>query len=183
MTRPATSPVGSTDRLVGRSVDRLEDMPLLTGKGRFIDDIIRPEMLHAVMFRANVAHGRITRLDLGAARAMPGVVAVLGAADIAPHVATARMPLAMPAAAIRHVVEPEILARDEVTYVGQAIALVLAETRALAEDADLNATQSTDTDPQGKADNRVATQAFINGMKIFEQKYPKMFWNLSMRLH
>lgn len=120
---------------VGRSVDRLEDVPLLTGKGRFVDDFVRHGMLHAFVFRSNVAHGRITRLDLAPARAMPGVAVVLGADDVAPHVATERMPLAMPGAAIRHVVEPEILARDEVTYVGQAIALVVAESRAEAEDA------------------------------------------------
>ncbi len=135
MAHASTTHASPGDGLVGRSVPRLEDVPLLTGKGRFVDDIVRPQMLHAFMFRSNIAHGRIVTLDLEAARAMPGVAAVLGAADIAPHVATERMPLAMPAAAIRHVVEPEILARDEVTYVGQAIALVLAESRALAEDA------------------------------------------------
>ncbi len=125
----------ATDRLVGQPILRLEDAPLLKGQGRFVDDIVRPGLLHAFVYRANIAHGRITQLDLATARTMPGVAAVLGATDIAPHVAVEKMPLAMPGAAIRHVVEPEILAGDEITYVGQAIALVLAETRAQAEDA------------------------------------------------
>ena len=125
----------AADGYVGRSVPRLEDQPLLVGKGRFVDDIVRPQMLHAFVFRANIAHGRIVRLDVEPARALPGVAAVLAMADIAPHVVVPRMPLAMPAAAIRHVVEPEILASAEVTYVGQPIALVLAESRAQAEDA------------------------------------------------
>ena len=56
-------------------------------------------------------------------------------ADLAPHVTVSRMPLAMPAVAIRHVAEPEILATEEVLYVGQPIAVVVAESRALAEDA------------------------------------------------
>ena len=135
MAQPSTSHAHPPTPYVGRSVDRLEDVPLLTGRGRFADDIVRPGMLHAHTFRSTIAHGRITRLDLTAARTMPGISAVYAAADIAPHVATPRMPLAMPGAAIRHVVEPDILAIDEVTYVGQAIALIIAETRGQAEDA------------------------------------------------
>ena len=130
-----TSHAPSNERYVGRSVQRLEDLALLKGAGRFVDDIVRPEMLHACTLRAPVAHGRIRRLDLEAARAMPGVALVLGATEVAPHVVSLRMPLGMPSAAIRHVVEPEILASTEVGYVGQPIALVVAESRALAEDA------------------------------------------------
>ena len=101
MAQPS-SPHAHLDRYVGRSVDRLEDVPLLTGKGKFVDDFVRHGMLHAFVFRSNVAHGRITRLDLDQARAMPGVALVLGASDVASHVVTECMPLAMPGAAIRH---------------------------------------------------------------------------------
>ena len=105
MPKAPTTPTAAPDRHVGRSVQRLEDVARLSGRGRFVDDIERPGLLHAVTFRASVAHARIARLDLQAARAMPGVVAVLAAADIAPHLAVERMPLALPGAAIRHVVE------------------------------------------------------------------------------
>ncbi len=135
MSQPPPPHVPATDRYVGRSVPRLEDIALLTGKGRFVDDMTKPGLLHAYFLRANIAHGLIRNFDTGAARTMPGVAAIYAAADIAPHLAVSKMPLAMPGAAIRHVVEPEILARDEVTYVGQPIAIVLAETRAQAEDA------------------------------------------------
>ena len=136
MVQPSTSHASAAARYVGSSVLRLEDEPLLKGGGRFVDDLVRPGLLHAFMFRAPIAHGLIRRLDLDAARAMPGVAAILAAADIAPHVVSPQMPLAMPGAAIRHVVEPDILAVSEVTYVGQPVAIVVAESRALAEDAD-----------------------------------------------
>jgi aerobic carbon-monoxide dehydrogenase large subunit len=123
------------ERYIGSPVRRMEDLPLLKGAGRFVDDMTRPGLLQACFLRSHLAHGMIRQLDLEAARAMPGVAAVFGWGDIAPHLAVERMPLAMPGAAIRHIVEPEFLAGTEVTYVGQPIAIVLAQTRALAEDA------------------------------------------------
>ena len=130
-----SNPSVSGEGYVGQRVLRLEDVPLLKGAGRYVDDIVRPHIVQAFFLRSTVAHGLIRHLDLESARCMPGVVAVLGWADIAPHLAVSRMPLAMPGAAIRHVVEPAFLADTEVTYVGQPIAAVLAETRAQAEDA------------------------------------------------
>ena len=124
-----------TKRLVGQPVARLEDARLLRGEARFTDDIARPQLLHAYFLRSPNAHGRIRHLDLEPARAMIGVHAVYSLADLRPHVTAERMPLHLPSPAIRHVVDPEILAEDEVTYVGQPIAVVVAESRMLAEDA------------------------------------------------
>jgi carbon-monoxide dehydrogenase large subunit len=135
MSEPTAPQQIATDGYVGRPVIRVEDEALLKGKGNFIDDLRRADLLHAFVLRSPLAHGRIRHLDTAAARAMPGVEAVYTMADIAPHVTSTRMPLAMPGAAIRHVAEPEILASEEVLYVGQAMAVVVAETRALAEDA------------------------------------------------
>ena len=58
MAHASTTHASPGDGLVGRSVPRLEDVPLLTGKGRFVDDIVRPQMLHAFMFRSNIEIGR-----------------------------------------------------------------------------------------------------------------------------
>ena len=68
--------------LIGESVHRAEDFRFLKGAGRFVDDLKREGMLHAVVLRSPVAHGRIRRIDASAARAMPGVHAVMTAADI-----------------------------------------------------------------------------------------------------
>ena len=68
--------------LIGEPVHRAEDFRFLRGAGSFIDDIEREGMLHAVVLRSPVAHGRIRRIDTAAARAMPGVHAVMTAADI-----------------------------------------------------------------------------------------------------
>src|SRR6202035_5103418 len=69
-------------RFVGQSVRRREDPRLLTGHGQYVDDIVVPGMLHAAFVRSDLARGRITRLDVDAACALPGVRAVLTAADL-----------------------------------------------------------------------------------------------------
>ena len=68
--------------LIGEPVHRAEDFRFLRGAGAFIDDLKRDGMLHAVVLRSSVAHGRIRSIDAVAARAMPGVHAVMTAADI-----------------------------------------------------------------------------------------------------
>ena len=72
----------TTAPLIGQPVDRAEDLRFLTGAGMFVDDLQREGMLHAVVLRSPVAHGRIRRIDASAARAMPGVHAVMTAAEI-----------------------------------------------------------------------------------------------------
>jgi len=120
---------------LGRSVARLEDDGLLRGAGRFVDDIVLPATLSAAFVRSTMAHARLVRLDMAAARRLPGVRAVLGYADLRPLMTSARIPLALPAAAIRFDVDPAWLADREVCHVGEPIAMVVAENRRIAEDA------------------------------------------------
>jgi carbon-monoxide dehydrogenase large subunit len=120
---------------MGKRVLRVEDGPLLRGIGRFIDDIKFPGLLHAAFFRSPYAHARLTKLDLTRARALPGVRAVFAYADLRPCLTCDRIPLKLPAGAIKFDVDPYVLAKDEVTYVGEPIALVVAKSRAIAEDA------------------------------------------------
>ena len=119
----------------GTRLRRLEDPPLLTGRGRFVDDIDVPGALHAAFVRSPHAHARIGRIDAAAARAAPGVHAVLTLADLAPVLALPRM-AAGPRSGKRadHLI-PFVLARDEACFVGEPLALVLAASRYQAEDA------------------------------------------------
>jgi carbon-monoxide dehydrogenase large subunit len=119
--------------LIGQPVDRAEDLRFLTGAGKFVDDLARDGMLHAVVLRSSVAHGRIRRIDASAASAREGVRAVITAAEIG---------AAVPVIPLRLASLPEfapylqpVIARDKVRYVGEPIAVVVAETPALAEDA------------------------------------------------
>src|SRR5262245_10463091 len=120
--------------LMGRSVPRLEDTRLLRGAGRFVDDLELPGLLHATFVRSPIAHGRIRRVNAAKPRALPGVQAILTHAELQPVLACERIPLALPLPAIRFHVDPYALARDEVCYVGEPIALVVVESRRTAED-------------------------------------------------
>jgi len=121
--------------LIGQSVGRLEDDALLRGKGRYIADIALPGLLHAAFLRSAVAHGRLLGIDVSAAESLPGVHRVLTYSDLRPLLTCDRIPLAMPSGAIRFDVDPFVLARDEVCHAGEPIALVIADSRAVAEDA------------------------------------------------
>jgi carbon-monoxide dehydrogenase large subunit len=122
-------------KLVGRSVARLEDEPLLRGEGRFIDDIRLPGMLHAAFVRSPHAHAAIRRIDRSAALALPGVHAVLTRDDLMPHLATEFMVVGLPSTSYKQDLNRPALAGDEAVHVGQAIAIVVAEDRYVAEDA------------------------------------------------
>src|SRR6266852_1255422 len=117
---------------IGRSVPRLEDLPLVTGRGRFAGDISFPHQLHMRVARSPVAHGRIVAIDAAAARATPGVVAVWTAADIADV-----PPIDFREGRIERL-EPyrqPVLAVDRVRYVGEPVAAVFATDPYIAEDA------------------------------------------------
>src|SRR5215203_3478299 len=120
---------------MGRSVRRLEDTTLLRGRGRFVDDIELPGLLHAVFVRSPVAHALLKGVDAASARRLAGVRAVLTYQDLRPLVTCDRIPLALPVSAIRFHVDPCYLAEQELTYAGEPIALVVAKSRAIAEDA------------------------------------------------
>jgi carbon-monoxide dehydrogenase large subunit len=120
---------------LGRSVQRIEDDALLRGRGRFVDDVALPGMLHAAFLRSPYAHGRLNRIDVTEAQVLPGVHRVFTYADLRAVLTSDRIPLAMPAGAIRFDVDPFVLARDEVCHVGEPVALVIADSRHIAEDA------------------------------------------------
>jgi carbon-monoxide dehydrogenase large subunit len=121
-------------RYFGARVDRREDEALLTGKGQYVDDITLPGMLHGAFLRSPHAHAKIANIDTRAARAVDGVEAIFTYADLgAPVNQTAIQPY--PSPAIKQDLRPYPLARDEVSFVGEPIALVVAESRSVAEDA------------------------------------------------
>ena len=68
---------------IGAPVERIEDLRLLRGRGRYVDDLALPGMLHAAILRSSVAHGRLVAIDVSRALGMPGVKAVITAEDIA----------------------------------------------------------------------------------------------------
>jgi carbon-monoxide dehydrogenase large subunit len=119
--------------LIGQPIERAEDPRLVRGAGTFVDDVKRPGMLHAAVLRSAVAHGRIGRLDAAAARASPGVHAVITAADLDGNVPNIPIRLA-PFPEFQPYLQP-VIATGRVRYVGEPIALVVADTPALAEDA------------------------------------------------
>ena len=122
-----------TTRLIGEPVERREDARLLTGRARFIDDIHLPDMLHAAVLRSPHAKARFTRIDAGAALALPGVHAVITHEDLG--AANTPMPLLNQDPGFVHPRTHRALAPGQVRFVGEAVALVVAESRYLAEDA------------------------------------------------
>jgi len=118
---------------IGRPIERLEDVRFLTGRGQYVDDLKRKGLLHAVIFRSSVAHGRIVSIDTTAARALPGVHAVITAADIGEQIPT--IPLRMEPRPEFVPFEQPVIAHGKVRYVGEPMVVVVAESAAIAEDA------------------------------------------------
>jgi carbon-monoxide dehydrogenase large subunit len=117
---------------VGTSVRRKEDNRLLRGSGRFVGDIQRPGMLYAAILRSPFPHGKLKRIDTEQAKKMPGVVSVITFADMT-NVKPIPMRLAPRDDLIRALQKP--LASDRVRYVGEPLAVVIADSRYQAEDA------------------------------------------------
>ena len=117
---------------IGQSVDRLEDPPLVTGRGRFAGDINFARQLHMRIVRSNHAHANIVSIDTEAARELPGVVAVWTAADI-----TDVPPIDFREGPIEKLApyRQPVLAVDTLRYVGEPVAVVFAEDPYVAEDA------------------------------------------------
>ena len=125
----STSKLAPEQRWLGRPVERVEDATLLTGSGYFTDDLpVRAGTLHAAILRSPHAHAEILSIDTSKAAARPGVVAVLTGSDIKadtdPFIIVLRQPM-----------DQWSLATDRVRFVGEAVAVVVAENRYLAEDA------------------------------------------------
>jgi 2-furoyl-CoA dehydrogenase large subunit len=125
---PSSGPAGE-NRWLGRPVERIEDATLLAGRGYYTDDLpVRAGTLHAAILRSPHAHAEIVSIDVSAAMARPGVVAVLTGRDIKedsdPFLIVLRQPM-----------DQWSLAVDRVRFVGEAMAIVIAENRYIAEDA------------------------------------------------
>lgn len=112
---------------IGKPMKRVEDPPLLTGVGKYIDDIAVPNMAHAAVLRSPYAHARITSIDTSKAEALPGVVAVLTGADVAKT--------NDPQFGSGNGIMQYCIAVGRVRYVGETVAAVVAESRYIAEDA------------------------------------------------
>ncbi|MFE7390254.1 xanthine dehydrogenase family protein molybdopterin-binding subunit [Streptomyces sp. NPDC057582] len=127
---------------IGRSVPRVEDDRLLRGNGRYVDDIALPGAVEAAFLRSPHAHARIESVDVTAALAAPGVVAVWTGDDVADLPAMLNKEELRTPPGLAELLDPVVrmtpmplLAREKVLYVGQPVAVVLAENRYLAEDA------------------------------------------------
>ncbi len=119
-------------RYVGARINRVEDLRLLTGRGAYVDDVVRPGMVHACFVRSPFARAAVRGIDTGAAEKAPGVRFVFTAADLNGD-AREQWHTAMGKESPETPRPP--LADDEVRFVGDPVALVVAETRAQAEDA------------------------------------------------
>src|SRR6266480_4182952 len=124
----------AAERYTGASIKRSEDPRILTGAGRYVDDIKLPGMLHAAFVRSPMAHARVLSVVVAAARALPGVVAAYTGAELetmtvpGPDAITTLMGLGGPTP------EFTLLATDKVRFAGDPVAIVIAESRYVAED-------------------------------------------------
>ena len=134
--RTAETALSLTKFGVGQPVRRSEDPTLVRGLGHYTDDVSRPGQAYAVMMRSSLAHGIIRSIDIEAAKAMPGVLAVLTAADLAGFGGLkCNLPLKNRDGSPIHYVPRPALASDKVRFVGDPVACVIAETVAQAKDA------------------------------------------------
>ncbi|MGH3291238.1 MAG: xanthine dehydrogenase family protein molybdopterin-binding subunit, partial [Trebonia sp.] len=124
----------AAERYTGASVKRSEDPRILTGGGRYVDDIKLPGMLHAAFVRSPLAHGLVLAVDVAAAQALPGIVAVLTGADLATMTVPGPDPLLAMMGGGGPMPEYSLLATDKVRFVGDPVVVVVAESRYLAED-------------------------------------------------
>ncbi|MGH7044582.1 MAG: xanthine dehydrogenase family protein molybdopterin-binding subunit, partial [Acetobacteraceae bacterium] len=128
-TRAEPNPLPAPQRWVGQSLPRVEDAALLTGRGRYIDDIgAPPGTLHAAILRSPHGHADIVSIDTAAARAASGVAFVLTGEDV-------RALAASMVVGVKAPIECWPIATDRVRYVGEPVAVVVACDRYLAEDA------------------------------------------------
>src|SRR5215510_1172659 len=126
-----------SNAFIGRSLERIEDLRFLRGRGQYVGDLAPEGALHAVVLRSGLAHGLIRRIDASPARVRPGVHAVITAQDVAQVLAGPIPVIPMrqePTPQLKPYEQP-VIAHGKVRYVGEPLALVVAESAALAEDA------------------------------------------------
>src|SRR5207244_4738330 len=121
----------TTTGLIGASIRRVEDAPLITGAGCYTDDIQLPRMLHMALLRSPYPHAKIVSINTSAAKAIAGVIAVVTGDDLSERL---HVP-AIPTVPGMKIPPHPLLARGAVHAVGTPVAAVIAESRGLAEDA------------------------------------------------
>jgi carbon-monoxide dehydrogenase large subunit len=128
----------TVNSLIGSPIERREDLRFLRGSGEYVDDLLREGLLYAAVLRSSLAHGRIRSIDVSAARTLAGVHAVITAAEVragSPENRIPRVPMRLqPLPEFEPVGQP-VIAETKVRYVGEALAVVLAKSAAIAEDA------------------------------------------------
>ena len=129
---PAIGDAQRPNTYVGAPIERIEDLRFLRGRGCFLDDLSRDGQWHAAFVRSSLAHGNIRKIDVRDALAMRGVRAVIVGADIGPAIPV--IPFRRPNPTIAPYAQP-VIATTVVRYVGEPVAMVLAQAPELAEDA------------------------------------------------
>ncbi len=128
----------TVNSLVGSPIERLEDLRFLRGRGEYVDDLAREHVLHAAILRSSVAHGRIRAIDTSQARALAGVHSIITADEISavqPDKRVPRVPMRLQPLPEFEAFGQPVIAQSKVRYVGEALAVVLAASPAIAEDA------------------------------------------------
>ena len=123
-----------TTQMFGAPVQRREDRRLVTGQGRFVDDLVPAGALAAAFVRSPHAHARVEDIDVTEAVDTPGLVAIYAYDDLDGRL-TEPLPLLIPHPSLTHPKTPYVLARDTIHHVGEAVAMVVARDRYAAEDA------------------------------------------------
>jgi carbon-monoxide dehydrogenase large subunit len=118
---------------IGTPMDRREDLRFLRGRGTYVDDLKVPGLLYAVILRSSIAHGRLVSIDASAALQLPGVHSVITGADM--HGGPPIIPMRLQPLPEFKPFEQPVIAHDKVRYVGEPIAVVLADSVAIGEDA------------------------------------------------
>jgi carbon-monoxide dehydrogenase large subunit len=123
----------TTNRYIGSPIGRLEDRRFLRGTGTYVGDLSRPGLLYAAILRSPQAHGRIRAIDVASALALPGVHTIITAVQIGSPVP--RIPIRLQPLSVLVPYHQPVIAERKVRYVGEPMAVVLADSAALAEDA------------------------------------------------
>lgn len=122
-------------KVIGKSIKRLEDPALLRGQGRYIDDMSFPGMLEAAFVRSPHGHAEIDEIDVSMALELPGVHAIYTLNDLKPLLRMERLIVGLPSSSYRQDRNRPVLSAGEVVYVGEPVAIVIADNRYIAEDA------------------------------------------------
>ncbi|WP_211243780.1 xanthine dehydrogenase family protein molybdopterin-binding subunit [Runella limosa] len=124
-----------SNKFIGKSVKRVEDKRFITGKGRYTDDINLPGMTHAYILRSPYAHARIKSIDTSAAAAMQGVVTIMTGDEVGHYGVPCGWQVNFKNGDIMKEPPHPLLVKDKVRHVGDAVAMVVAESREIAQDA------------------------------------------------